>query len=692
MSGNENMNWDDDLDFESLADEHDAEAGAAERNEEFSDLRDLTYDDDPAGDEATVPESGPVIDEVGEDPTPPPRPAAPRPAMKKAAYKRRSGIPAVIMSLLFGLSTIAAGVAVGGAVVLVAGLDIRSLWNPEALFQVEPWLDLQNNPVHVLYLVGLGIVALTWLIGWRVHRFSRSANRNLRDTEEVLGKLISLRLDSDSAWQNPLFRKDPAVEAFVFEILGAWRLQVARQDKNLALEGELRRLEAAVSSNSREELARAYEHPVVERLADQMVRWHDEREGAAKEIDAVRSKDQHESGAIVGVIQDARSWNRHTLDQLGVQNASVERIARLLGETPEQDERPSAEAARLAQFGVALREIREQVVKLADSAAETASAVPSDGGAPLTELIDRGGKLAFQIAMEVASLGQRGERLLPMAQALEELTTEFRESAGQTAGTPNPTWTPDEATFQAMTRKIDGLIGLIDTASTEPSNPQPRTTDLAQVARKVAGDLDVLAGTFNHQAERLTGLGVSFAALTGTAFDPDDLVVGKPDNPPDGGLLLSQMDPFDMGDQKPEAPAEIDPFAVTDTMGASSPDTDHDPAFSTDVTPGLEVSFSSMFDDAPAIEPVEPQLAEPQAPETQAPETQAPAAAVDANILPATGPDRSAPETEEPALSSDEEPVYDLTDFGALPLDEPTASGEEDRIYDLAEFGAVGLD
>ena len=37
------------------------------------------------------------------------------------------------------------------------------------------------------------------------------------------------------------------------------------------------------------------------------------------------------------------------------------------------------------------------------------------------ELVDRGSKLAFQIAMEVARLGPRGERLLPMTQALEEL-------------------------------------------------------------------------------------------------------------------------------------------------------------------------------------------------------------------------------------------------------------------------------
>ena len=44
MSGNDNTNWDDHLDFESLADEHDAELGNSEPDDGSSDLTDLSYD------------------------------------------------------------------------------------------------------------------------------------------------------------------------------------------------------------------------------------------------------------------------------------------------------------------------------------------------------------------------------------------------------------------------------------------------------------------------------------------------------------------------------------------------------------------------------------------------------------------------------------------------------------------------
>ncbi len=39
----------------------------------------------------------------------------------------------------------------------------------------------------------------------------------------------------------------------------------------------------------------------------------------------------------------------------------------------------------------------------------------------MNSLVDRGSKLAFQMAMEVARLGTRGERLLPMTQSLGRL-------------------------------------------------------------------------------------------------------------------------------------------------------------------------------------------------------------------------------------------------------------------------------
>ena len=677
MSGNDNTNWDDHLDFESLADEHDAELGISESGEGSSDLTDLSYDSEPvsrkashgrrATDQAPGREQG-----VPGKPVAKSAPGSGKPKRSRLAYKRRSGLPAVIMGFLFGFSAVVSGLGVGGAVLLVSGLDIKALWNPAALLQVEPWLDLQNHPLNVLYLVGLGIVLLTVLILWRILSFSRNANRNLRETEELLGKLITLRLDNEAAWQSPLFKKDQAVESFVFEILGAWRLQAARQDKNLALEGELRRLEQAVAAHSRDEITLGFDHPMVGRLADHLARWYDEKEAAAQEVQAVRAKDQHQSGTIIGVIQDARSWSRHTLDQLGVQGAAVERIARNLAETAEAAAPAQEGSSRMAQISLTLRELRTQLENLATSTANAPGSDHSGVPAHFTDLVDRGGKLAFQIAMEVANLGARGERLLPMAQALEELTTEFRESSGQFTEAASSSGSFDPRVFQDMARKIDGLIGLLDSV---PAEPRPalwsRSQDLAQVADKISAELGNIAGSFNHQTERLTNLGVSFAALTGTSFDPEDLAVGKPDNPPNGTLEISQMDPFAKGPETPRVVEDIDPFSTGELVLPVNEEPTRESDFSFDVTPGLETfKFSTSNEPEPAEDP--------------------PALSI-ANSMPEGL--LVQPVAADPGLSSEKERVYDLAEFGAVPVsDSPLGAEPAERIYDLAEFGAVGLD
>lgn len=689
MSGNDQMNWDDDLDFESLADEHDAASGLGESGDAETDLQDLAYDDDPvdAVPAAALDADAKAADADAEQAAPPPKKA------QRAAqtYKRRSGVPAVIMGLLFGFAAVVSGLGLGGAVLLVSGLDVRSLWIPADLLRVEPWLNLPNNPIHVLYLVGLGIVLLTVLIGWRIQRFSRNANRNLKETEEMLGHVLSLRLGDDSAWQNPVFKKDPAVEGFVFELLGAWRLQVARQDKNLALEGELRRLEQGVSLGSREDMAREFDHPVVGQLAEHMVRLYDAKATAELEVESVRTKDQHESGSIIGVIQDARSWNRHTLDQLGVQAATIGRLARTMAEAEESNHAADAATAgssRTAQISVSLREMHTEMTNLAESAHRASQAAQPSSTGDLTDLIDRGGKLAFQIAMEVASLGPRGERLLPMAQALEELTTEFRESAGHITGAATPAWVPDPAKFQIMTRKIDGLIGLLDSQPNESeASAGNKGRDLPQVAQKATAELEKIAGSFNLQAERLTELGSSFASLTGVSFDPGDLEVGRPDNPPDGSLQLSQMDPFSTETDKPVGLEEIDPFATADSVLSLGGNQEQDSDFSSDVTPGLETNFASAlsgpevagnWDDTPVLD--EAPLVEEAPVLDESP-------LVDTSAL----VHQAAPL--EPALPQEEERVYDLSEFGAVAVNDSAAEADTgERIYDLAEFGAVGLD
>ncbi len=648
MSGNDNTNWDDHLDFESLADEHDSELGVSESGEGSSDLTDLSYDSEPV--DGPVDSGDPVS---GQDPRVDPGQSSKSAAKStKARYQGRSGLPAVVMGFLFGFSAVVSGLGIGGAVLLLSGLELKSLWNPTALLSLGPWLDLANNPLNVLYLVGAGILLLSFLISWRVFNFSRGANRNLRDTEELLGKLIALRFDNESSWQNPIFKLDQAVESFVSEILGAWRLQAARQDKNLALEGELRRLEQAVTSSSRDQLTGSFEHPTVGRLGDQYAHWYDEKEAAKQEVEAVRAKDQHESLSLIGVIQDARSWNRHTLDKLGIQGAALERLARNLSQVAEDSGSADQVSSRTAQISVTLRELRTELANLAMPKAGAGEAKSSDVVGIFTDLVDRVGKLAFQIAMEVASLGSRGERLLPMAQSLEELTTEFRESSGLIVGSNSSSDSDEQKTMQDLTRKVEGLVGILDSVPAEAnSSLKTRTSDLSQVGGAVSAELVNIAGSFNHQAERLTNLGTSFASLTGAPFDAGDLAIGKPDNPPDGTLELSQMDPFANEAEVPAPMADIDPFSTAEPVLPEMNDQERDPDFSTDVAPGMD-SLDLPSNEEPVLEP-----------------------------------------ESRPGLSMDDDRVYDLSEFDAVPVEDlPSGTEDQDRIYDLAEFGAVGVD
>lgn len=658
MSGNDQMKWDDNLDFESLADEHEGGSGDEFTAEGAGDLQDLAYDAEPQAeaedplDEADGEFAGDVEAPAGESFRPEP-------------FRRRAGMPSIGMGLLFGLATIASALGLANAALMVTGTDPRIYWNPQALMELEPWMNLQSHPLHVFYLVAVGIVAVAWLIAWRVVAYSRRMNRNLRNAEDLLARVSDLRLDNETAWQHPAFKADPALEAFVVETLGAWRLQIARQDKNVALEGELRRLEQAAASGVKANIESNYEHPLVGQLADLLVSLYGAKASAEQEIEAVRTKDQHESASILGVIQDARSWNRHTLDQLSVQAASVAGAAGALEQAAGAGTAGSG-ANPMAQVSLSLRELKDEIEALAASETEAHDPGARSVSEQLTELTERGGKLAFQIAMEVASLGDRGERLLPMAQALEELTTEFRESATRLAGGQDQ---PEMPRYPEMVRKLDGLIGLLESAPAPQASPlDGRIDELSETVRRASSDLELLAGSFNHQSTRLSELGASFAKLTGQGFDPDDLQSGRPDNPATGSLSLNQMDPFAADQGAPESSSDIDPFATADSVLEVGSTPVESEGFAGDVTPQAEPESETSFG---SVDP----FAEPE---------QEPAAGIAPEPAPEAVP--------EATLSPAEEKVYDLTEFDAQRLDaEASDEGTEERIYDLAEFGAVAL-
>lgn len=532
MSDQDRFDWDDDLDFENLADEQ-APSEAI-----------------PAGEQDFF------ADETVEPPTMAMEPPAPAeketPPRGGASRQSRLGLSGAGLGFFFAISTLVAGIGLGGAILFVGGVDPLTLWNPEGLLQVDQWFNFQDYPLNVLYLLGMGIVTLALLGGWAVARNVKTAGDRYRLQAETLDSLTALRLDNEKPWQDPAFKADPRVAAFVAETLGSWRLQMAREKKNSGLEGELRRLQKAVESKNREDLVGRFDNPFAGTLADAILQLHDENEASRNEIQGLRVKDAHQSEDLMGLVQDARSWNRKTREKLAAQGLTVEKLAVQLGEMARQAESLTGDEESAA-IGAAVADITREVEAWSQQEG------PGEKLVHLNELVDKGSKLAFQVAMEVARLGTRGERLLPMTQALEELTTEFREAA--TALTDGG----EGQNSAALKRRLDQVQ---ERLARGPGPEARMVADKAQSvvagANQVQQSLKDLAQNFAGQGSRLDNLGGRLADLTGVAFDATALDKGNPENPPEGGLNISQHDPF--GQTQPAAStgsSEVDPFSTS---------------------------------------------------------------------------------------------------------------------------------
>jgi hypothetical protein len=606
MSEQEKFDWDDDMDFESLADEQEMQEDSLE---ELADFGEESQVDPPEIDVNVEAESGKDHN----------------PGLSSASGL---GLSAGGVGTLFAISTLVSGLGLAGAVLFVGNLDPMAFWNPEGLTQVNQWFNFQTYPLNLLYILVAGVLALSILGSWAVARSVKAAQAQHEATADLLEKITQLRLDHEEPWQNSNFKADSRVAGFVAETLGSWRLQMARQQKSIGLEGELRRLQKALEAKSRDDLVGRYDNPFAGDLADAAVQLFDAGEAARKEAEGTRSKDQHHSEEILSIVQDARSWNRSTRERMGFQGVAVEKLSTQLAQlgslvsqlTGSQDQ---------SQVSAAVADISREVAALnSDSAGGV-------GLVKMGELVDRGSKLAFQIAMEVARLGTRGERLLPMTQALEELTNEFRQTT-TALGEDNGS----EAQGRIKERLEQVQARLDKGAGPESGKLTEVIGQLIPSAEKVSQDLGEVSQTFTQQADRLTKLGETLSTFTGVTFDAEDISAGNPDNPPEGGLNLTQHDPFASTVEPEDSVADVDPFSHSDDLLLGSSSQPEDSGFLTSVTPGQEESYGEA----------------------------------------------------EPLLPPEEEKVYDLAEFEAVRLDEPeTADAEGGEVYDLAEFGAVSL-
>ncbi len=606
MSEQERFDWDDDMDFESLADEQ------VMQDESLEELDD--FDEEKS-------ESPPEIDvNISSE-------------KEKNRAKTGSGISGLGISagglgFLFAVSTLVSGLGLAGAVLYIGNINPMVLWNPEGLMQVNQWFNFQQYPLNLLYILVVAVVALGFLGSWAVARSVKLAQSRHETVAALMEALTELRLDNEEPWQNSQFKNDPRTAAFVAETLGSWRLQMARQKKSVGLEGELRRLHRALVDKSRDDMVGRYDDPFAGDLADAAVQLYDEGEAARNEARGTREKDQHQSEEILNIVQDARSWNRATREKVSTQGVAVEKLSTQLAQLGNLVSEVAGQQDQ-SQVSAAVADITREV------AAWGKESGSGEGLTQMAELVDRGSKLAFQIAMEVARLGTRGERLLPMTQALEELTNEFRQATtAMGESNTNDAQTHIRERLEQVQARLESQSGQGVGKLTEAAG------QLIPATNNISKDLAEVSLNFTQQGDRLTRLGETLSTFTGAEFNAEDITAGNPDNPPEGGLNLTQHDPFASTAITESPVADVDPFSNSEDLLSGSSTMPEEAGFLTSVTPGEQDSFS-----------------EPEA-----------------------------------VLPSEEEKVYDLAEFGAVRVDEPAAAESEDsEVYDLAEFGAVTL-
>jgi len=620
---------------------------------------------------------------------------------------RGTGVLCFLLVVLAGL-TLGTGLltATGGAP--EALLDFGGFRDPLAIG------DFSSHPVNAFWLAAGVVLIAGALAALSVERRLRDLRGCLLEQEGVLEAIRNLDPEAPESWRREELQSDPDLAAVTSGLLGHYNLQQAKLNRYVGLEGELHRLEKAIAEDSRVDLEGRWENPSVGSLADQAMRLLAAREQAA-DAGAARTEALSERGPdLVAGLRDARGWNGATLEQLNHQGAAVERLARGLarvaGSLPQDDDR----GLRRERLRQALAAVREEIAALP---ARAVARSEQHGG--LGELIERASRLAFQIAMEVARLGAKGERLLPLTQDLEELTTELRGTVDQDRRQATDDDPRDRVLDNVRGRLADLDPELLqDGAGTEASGA---VQGLAPAAREVAAGLAQLAKSFPAQAQRLGELLELASELTG-------IDVGTAQAPAGDGLLVDRFDPFASSSQGSDS-LVADPFASNSGNSIFAAPGDQPSEFAHTVLPGQEESLlqrdaadpapaepgplvapessaGGVLADSPfAIEPhSEPLVADPGLAESGP----APAAAPEPGALSLDGPD---PFAATAPLSGDTSTVAagdgraGLADAGdppplvldgdpATPATEPLSAAEplpsaEERVYDLSEFDAV---
>jgi len=653
------------------------------------------------------------------------------------ARRRGLGLHPATLSILMWLTVIVGSAGLGWGVLTAFGVaPARLLAFGSLVSSLAGISDIQANPANLFWLIAGGVVLLALLAATSCGLAISRLRRRAAAAEANLDRIAALRLDDEAGWLDEEFREDPRFDAFVTRNLGAHRLLHAKLTRYIGQDGELHRLERALVDGARNDLTGTYESSSVASLADEVTRQFDTTLHTEQGCSDISEKLRAGGSSMNQALLEACQWNSATLDQISVQGAALERISMKVNKLGEL-----AQNLADAEGDDGPNKLLEDVRKLAASLAADKGSADVCSLQSLTELVDRVSKLAFQIAMEVARLGSRGERLLPMTQKLEELTTEFRqfsshfESGGGVLGQIG-------GSLREIGEKISSAGGEDVTARRADSRSlSEKAREIAPLARQTGEMMIEVARGFNQQTDRLKQLGESCARLTGApwkheASDRTSDPVAPVEESDDLGV--ERFDPFEQGGAKelsavadPFASAPASPFGETtdgdqprpdlvttgnetvslDDSGAgilndSPAEADHrvgdasgegeessldvvvlDPFGAAVVEESAAASATSRADGGPVASALEFEAAISAAQEETSGESTA--ATKGGPAIADTGS-----RGDETGLPSATDRVYDLSDFGAVPVPDEEETGsakksDDDRIFDLSDFSAV---
>jgi hypothetical protein len=564
-----------DLDEELLDDSPDAPVGEWDN--------DLT-DDFPADDPAAA-------DKPAAAPAPPPTVSESRDKgkakkVKKAQIRppRRSGggtggtgVLCFVLVLLSGV-TLAAGLMTAVGAAPEALLDFSGFQDPVTI------TDFQANPTNAFWLAAAVTLLAAVMTGVAVSQRMRGLSTSTDDQDDVLDAIRQLDPEQPETWQREELQRDPDLAAVTGALLGHYKLQQAKLQRYVGVEGELHRLEKALVDENGEELQRTWENPAVGSLADQALQLLQRHQAASRDASQSQASLAEQGADLVSGLRDARSWQSATLDQVKHQGSGIERIFRRLGKL----------AASPAEGGEDLAPRRERLRQAIVAVREELEAMPAstdgDGAtAILGTLVERASRLAFQIAMEVARLGAKGERLLPLTQDLEELTTELRAVMDRSRSNSGV----DEARHRAL-EKVRGRLAELDPEVLESAGDDrtAAVAELAPLAGEVAAGLANLTKTFGVQHHRIREMLNLASGITGIEVGEG----GDPDAAPGSGILVDNHDPFASGGSA-DGGLMADPFSSDKQQSIFDTETPQSGAFAHTVLPGQEEQLRTAPDE-----------------------------------------------------------------------------------------------